>query len=311
MGWDCSLVIGTIGEPSRSCHGEGHVRQSWFRIGCGGSLRGMETCTRARSDHGTRETRLASLVSKDRSYKPMAKASGGERESEGVVVCAGRRMFLAGGSPVGPAPSGVRSQQAGVTPRRAQKGAERLRVAELHGDGVRAPVRETAGISACCLSSDAGLGLGVLGSLCAGQGAHREVGSEGFEANRRAVAEIGEPVGQIQVIPSLHYGGEGSTWGAWAQQGVCGRHGGKGACVTPGGLVRSRSTGLGTWAYKPSGEVAGDAVREVGVTHGTREPGKNKSPGSVLLWGGGTATQKALFRGKGSRWAGRFGRWVG
>ena len=86
VGWDCSLVTETIGELSRSCHGEGYVRQSWFRIGCGGSLRGMETCTRARSDHGTRETRLASLVSKDRSYKPMAKSSGGQRESEGVVV---------------------------------------------------------------------------------------------------------------------------------------------------------------------------------------------------------------------------------
>jgi hypothetical protein len=86
VGWDCSLVTSTIGEPSRSCHGEGHVRQSWFRIGCGGSLRGMETCTRARSDHGTRETRLPSLVSEDRSYKPSAKSSGGQRESEGVVV---------------------------------------------------------------------------------------------------------------------------------------------------------------------------------------------------------------------------------
>jgi hypothetical protein len=85
-GWDCSLVRLTIGEPSRSFHGEGHVCQSWFRIGCGGSLRGTETCTRARSDHGTWETRLASLVSKDRSYKPMAKSSGGQRESEGVVV---------------------------------------------------------------------------------------------------------------------------------------------------------------------------------------------------------------------------------
>jgi hypothetical protein len=85
-GWDCSLVRPTIGEPSRSCHGEGHVRQSWFRIGCGGSLRGMETCTRARSDRGTWETRLAGFVSEDRSYKPMVKASGGQRESEGVVV---------------------------------------------------------------------------------------------------------------------------------------------------------------------------------------------------------------------------------
>jgi hypothetical protein len=86
VGWDCSLVRFTIGEPSHSCHGEGHVRQSLFRIGYGGSLRGMETCTRARSDLRTRETRLASLVSKDRSYKPRVKSSGGQRESEGVVV---------------------------------------------------------------------------------------------------------------------------------------------------------------------------------------------------------------------------------
>jgi hypothetical protein len=86
VGWDCSLVICTIGEPSRSCRGEGHVRQSWFRIGCGGSLRGKETCTRARSGHGTREARLPGLVSKDRSYKPQVKSSGGQRESEGVVV---------------------------------------------------------------------------------------------------------------------------------------------------------------------------------------------------------------------------------
>ena len=35
---------------------------------------------------GTRETRLGSLVSKDRSYKPMVKSGGGQRESEGAVV---------------------------------------------------------------------------------------------------------------------------------------------------------------------------------------------------------------------------------
>jgi hypothetical protein len=37
---------------------------------------------------------------------------GGElgRESEAVVVCAGLAVLLAGGSPVGPTPSGVRSQ---------------------------------------------------------------------------------------------------------------------------------------------------------------------------------------------------------
>ena len=182
----------------------------------------------------------------------------------------------------------------------------------LYGSGRWAPGWETAGMSACCLSSVSC--WCVLCSLrldCAGQGAHREVGSEGFEANRRAVADEGEPVGQIQVIPSLHYGGEGSTWGAWTQQGVCGRHGGKATRVTPGGLVRSRSTGLGTWAYKPLGEVAGEAVREVGVTHGTQEPGKSKSPGIVPVWGGGTATQKASSRGKGSRWTGQPTRGIG
>jgi hypothetical protein len=195
-------------------------------------------------------------------------------------VRAGLAVLLAGGSPVGPAPSGVRSQEAGVMPRWAQE--------------------------------DEGSEVLVHRYDCAGQGAHREVGSEGFAANRRAVADaFGEPVGQIQVIPSLHYGGEGSTWGAWTQQGVCGRHGGKATRVTPGGLVRSRSTGLGTWAYKPLGEVAGDVVREVGVAHGTQKPGKSKSPGIVPVWGGGAATQKASSRGKGSRWAGRPRRGVG
>jgi hypothetical protein len=51
----------------------------------------------------------------------------------------------------------------------------------------------------------------VLREDVAGQGAHREVGSEGFAAKRRAVAEQGEPVGQIQAAPSRHYGGEGNT----------------------------------------------------------------------------------------------------
>ena len=86
VGWDCSLVRLTIGEPSRSCHGEGLCPSRPIRRWCGGSLRGTETCTRARSDYGTRETRLSSLVSKDRSYKPVVKSGGGQRESEGVVV---------------------------------------------------------------------------------------------------------------------------------------------------------------------------------------------------------------------------------
>ena len=52
----------------------------------GGSSRGMGSCTRARSGSGTREARLRSFVSKDRSYKPMVKSSGAQRESDGVVV---------------------------------------------------------------------------------------------------------------------------------------------------------------------------------------------------------------------------------
>ena len=70
-------------------------------------------------------------------------------------------------------------------------------------------------------------------------------------------------------------------------------------------------TGPGTWAYKPQGEVAGDVVREVGVAHGTQEPGKSKSPGIVPSWDGGMATQKASSRGKGSRWTGQPKRRIG
>jgi RNA-directed DNA polymerase len=58
-----------------SGYGERHVRTVWF---------------------GTGEARLASLVSKDRSYKPMVKSSGGKRESDGVVV-----PLIAGRNPAG------------------------------------------------------------------------------------------------------------------------------------------------------------------------------------------------------------------
>jgi len=46
-------------------YGERHVRTGWF---------------------GTGEARLASLVSKDRAYKPVVKSLGGQRESDGVIV---------------------------------------------------------------------------------------------------------------------------------------------------------------------------------------------------------------------------------
>src|SRR5436853_3250538 len=45
---------------------------------------------------GTGEARLRSLVSKDRSYKPVVKSSGAQRESDGVVV-----PLIAGMNPAG------------------------------------------------------------------------------------------------------------------------------------------------------------------------------------------------------------------
>ncbi len=185
--------------------------------------------------------------------------------------------------------------------------------ARFYGSGRWAPVWETAGMSACCLSrSSCWCVLGSLRSECAGQGAHREVGSEGFEANCRAVAEISAN----RSARSRRY--RACTMEAKEVLGEPGRN-----KVFAGGtagkqhaLPREISyglgpTGLGTWAYKPQGEVAGDAVREVGVTHGTQEPGQNKSLGIVPVWGGATATQKASLRGKGSRWRGRSLRRVG
>jgi len=81
--------------------------------------------------------------------------------------------------------------------------------------------------------------LTVPSAVHPGQGAHREVGSEGFEAKHRAVAEQGEPVGQSpgETEPALRR--RRKYLECWAHQGVCGRHGAKGTCVTPGGLVRS------------------------------------------------------------------------
>ena len=54
----CSLVTYTMREPSRSCHGEGHVLRALFRGQLAGSLRGMGDGTHARFGHGTGETRL-------------------------------------------------------------------------------------------------------------------------------------------------------------------------------------------------------------------------------------------------------------
>ena len=59
-------------------YGERHVRTVWF---------------------GTGETRLCSLVSEDRSYKPMVKSSGAQRESDGVVVPLGAGHASGGKGP--------------------------------------------------------------------------------------------------------------------------------------------------------------------------------------------------------------------
>jgi RNA-directed DNA polymerase len=66
-----------------------------------GSLRGRGIGTRARPGSGTGETRLRSFVSKDRSYKPMVKSSGAQRESDGVVVPAGGEPLAGKGSDFG------------------------------------------------------------------------------------------------------------------------------------------------------------------------------------------------------------------
>jgi hypothetical protein len=116
----------------------------------------------------------------------------------------------------------------------------------------------------------------------AGQGAHREVGSEGFAANHRAVAEprrTGRPksrrnragsmaVKEILGVPGCIKVCAGGTVG---QEHALPRE-------VSYGLI---PTGMGTWSYKPSGEVDGDAVREVGVTRGTQEPRKNTNLGTV------------------------------
>jgi hypothetical protein len=130
-----------------------------------------------------------------------------QQKSEDRVVRAGLAVLLAGGSPVGPTPSGVRSQSAGGN---ASPGAESSENEDgmqvrLYGSGRWAPGWETAGMSACCLSSaSCWCVLCSLRSDRAGQGAHREVGSEGFAELPGRSRVIGEPVGQIQAIPSLH-----------------------------------------------------------------------------------------------------------
>jgi len=58
-------------------------------------------------------------------------------------------------------------------------------------------------------------------------------------------------------------------------------------------------TGASTWAYKPCGEIAGDAVREVGVTRGTYEPGNNRNSGIASSERRRTDDSKGVGQGEG------------
>ena len=119
--------------------------------------------------------------------------------------------------------------------------------ARLYGSGRWAPVRETAGMSARCLrSANCWCVSCSLWSDRAGQGAHREVGSEGFEANRRAVAELTANRSArsrryractTEAKEVLGEPGRNKVFAGW--------HGGKATRVTPGDLVRSRPDGPG------------------------------------------------------------------
>ena len=94
----CSLVKFTTGEPSRSFRGEGPCPTSWQvpERPLVGSPRGRGIGTHARSGSEQERPVCAGLVSKDRSYKPMVKSSGAQRESDGAVV-----PLIAGMNPAG------------------------------------------------------------------------------------------------------------------------------------------------------------------------------------------------------------------
>ena len=92
----CSLVRLTMREPSRSCHGEGNIQRLRFRTSPRWVSPGYGERHVCMVWFGTGEARLRSLVSKDRSYKPVVKSSGAQRESDGVVV-----PPIAGRNPVG------------------------------------------------------------------------------------------------------------------------------------------------------------------------------------------------------------------
>ena len=227
------------------------------------------------------------------------------------VVCAGRRMFHAGGSPARPLSKRGLKPKAGAQPLvghgRVSKQKGKDRTTTIYGDAEMSAEQETLGMCARRLRIVGSFETDVFRDISqAGQGAHREVGSEGFAVNHRAVAEQGEPVGQNP--------GDNRA-GTMAAKEILGAPGCIKVCA--GGTVAQEHalprevsyglvpTGMGTWAYKPDGEVAGDAVREVGVTRGTQEPGNNTKSRDCLQRG--AAGRRPKRRRSGGR--GHIGRW--
>jgi len=106
IGERCSLVKLSaerrLGEPSRSCHGEGNRQHSakpdgmldLYGVSGGGTL--------GKSNAEQERPYLAALSGKDRAYKAgWLKSLGAGRESEGFVVCAEQRVVQEGSSPSG------------------------------------------------------------------------------------------------------------------------------------------------------------------------------------------------------------------
>jgi len=74
-------------EPSRVCHGEGHVRGAEFRGSTAASPAGVKGAARAQGSVWNRRDPFARPVSgQSGAYKPMAKSRRVQRESEGAVV---------------------------------------------------------------------------------------------------------------------------------------------------------------------------------------------------------------------------------
>ncbi len=186
-----------------------------------------------------------------------------QEQSDSSVLCAGRRMFQAGGNPARPPSKRGLKPKAGVTPRRAwltSREEDKLELAMVYGDGEMCAEQETLGMCARRLRVvDSNEWNQLVREVNqAGQGVHREVGSEGFAVNHRAVAEQGEPVGQNS--------GENRA-GSMAAKEILGAPGCIKVCA--GGTVAKEHavprevsygpalTRTGTWTYKPKVKSSG------------------------------------------------------